>query len=49
MFGDESFGIRVVMDYDIDQKEDVVSMDVLIGVKTLDANRAVLIKGDDGT
>lgn len=49
VFGDESFGIRVVMDYDIDQKEDIVSLDVLIGVKTLDANRAVLIKGDDGT
>jgi hypothetical protein len=49
VFSGEGFGIRVVMDYDIDQKQDVVSMDVLLGVKTLDATRAVLIKGDDGT
>lgn len=49
VFGDNGLGIRVVQDYDIDQKQDVVSLDVLVGVKTLDANRAVLIKGDDGT
>jgi len=41
------FGLRVVMDYDIDQKQDVVSIDTLYGCKTIDANRAVLIKGAD--
>lgn len=49
IFADEGFGIRVVQDYDIDQKQDVVSLDVLLGAKTLDPNRAVLLKGDDGT
>jgi hypothetical protein len=43
----KGFGLRVVMDYDIDQKQDVVSVDCLYGTKTLDANRAVLIKGAD--
>lgn len=41
----KGFGIRVVFDYDITKKRDVVSLDVLYGVKTLDAARAVLIKG----
>lgn len=41
--GYEGFGLRVVYDYDIDKKQDVVSLDYLIGVKTLDPNRAVLI------
>lgn len=45
----DGFGLRVVYDYDIDKKQDVVSLDYLIGVKTLDANRAVLIKGADST
>lgn len=45
--GYQGFGLRVVYDYDIDKKQDVVSLDYLIGVKTLDANRAVLIKGAD--
>lgn len=44
----KGFGLRVVYDYDIDQKQDVVSIDCLYGTKTLDANRAVLIKGPDG-
>ncbi len=44
----KGFGLRVVMDYDIDKKQDVVSIDCLYGTKTLDANRAVLIKGADG-
>jgi len=35
------------MDYDIDKKQDVVSIDCLYGTKTLDPNRAVLIKGAD--
>ncbi|GAA5046543.1 hypothetical protein HNP84_009743 [Thermocatellispora tengchongensis] len=41
----KGFGVRVVMDYDIKAKQDVVSVDCLYGVKTLDANRAVLIHG----
>lgn len=44
--GYKGFGLRVVNDYDIDAKQDVVSVDYLIGVKTLDANRAVLIQGE---
>lgn len=40
-------GLRVVNDYDISKKQDVISCDVLVGVTTLDANRAVLIKGAD--
>ncbi|MGW4639559.1 P22 phage major capsid protein family protein [Sphaerisporangium sp. NPDC004334] len=43
----KGFGLRVVMDYDIDQKQDVVSIDCLYGTKTLDPNRAVLIKDID--
>ncbi|WP_219470828.1 P22 phage major capsid protein family protein [Nonomuraea rhizosphaerae] len=43
----KGFGLRVVMDYDIDKKQDVVSIDCLYGTKTLDANRAVLIKDAD--
>lgn len=45
--GYKGFGVRVVIDYDIKLKKDVVSLDVLYGVKTLDAVRAVLIKGAD--
>jgi hypothetical protein len=41
----KGFGVRVVMDYDIKAKQDVVSVDCLYGVKTLDPNRAVLIHG----
>lgn len=40
----KGFGLRVVFDYDIDKKQDVVSIDTLVGVKTLDANRAVVIE-----
>lgn len=43
----KGFGLRVVFDYDIDKKQDIVSLDCLYGTKTLDANRAVLIKGAD--
>ncbi|MDP9843259.1 P22 phage major capsid protein family protein [Streptosporangium lutulentum] len=43
----KGFGLRVVMDYDIDKKQDVVSIDCLYGTKTLDYDRAVLIKGAD--
>lgn len=43
----KGFGLRVVYDYDIDTKQDVVSIDCLYGTKTMDANRAVLVKGAD--
>lgn len=43
----KGFGLRVVYDYDIDQKQDVVSIDCLYGTKVLDPNRAVLVKGAD--
>lgn len=43
----KGFALRVVRDYDIKLKQDVVSIDCLYGTKTLDANRAVLIKGAD--
>ena len=44
----KGFGLRLVYGYDITKKQDVVSLDCLYGTKTLDANRAVLIKGADG-
>lgn len=43
VYGANGFGVRVVQSYDISKKQDVVSIDVLIGVKTLDAGRACLI------
>lgn len=43
----KGFGLRVVYDYDIDQKQDVVSIDCLYGTKVIDPNRAVLVKGID--
>ncbi|MEV4335759.1 P22 phage major capsid protein family protein [Streptomyces sp. NPDC049590] len=43
----KGFALRVVYDYDIKYKQTVVSIDCLYGTKTLDANRAVLIKGAD--
>ncbi|MFE9921567.1 P22 phage major capsid protein family protein [Streptomyces sp. NPDC005774] len=44
----KGFGLRVIYGYDMDKKQDVVSIDCLYGTKVLDANRAVLIKGLDG-
>lgn len=41
----KGFGVRVVIDYDMDKKQDVVSVDTLYGTKTIDANRAVKIQG----
>lgn len=41
----KGFGIRVVIGYDQNHKTDTVSVDTIYGVKTLDAKRAVLIKG----
>ncbi|SNR44198.1 P22 coat protein - gene protein 5 [Haloechinothrix alba] len=43
----KGFGLRVVYDYDTDKKQDVVSIDCLYGTKTLDPDRAVLIKPAD--
>ncbi|WP_445524796.1 P22 phage major capsid protein family protein [Streptomyces cyslabdanicus] len=43
----KGFGLRVIYGYDMDKKQDVVSVDCLYGTKTLDPNRAVLIKGAD--
>ncbi|WP_032380960.1 P22 phage major capsid protein family protein [Rhodococcoides fascians] len=43
----KGLSIRVAYQYDINKKQTVVSLDTLYGVKTLDANRAVLIKGAD--
>jgi hypothetical protein len=44
----KGFGLRVIYGYDMDKKQDVVSIDCLYGTKVLDASRAVLIKGVDG-
>ena len=49
VFGDRGIGIRVVYDYAASSKTDSISFDLLCGVKVLDANRACLIKGADGT
>lgn len=43
----KGISLRVSMQHDIRYKQTVVSVDVLYGVKTLDPNRAVLIKGAD--
>ena len=43
----KGFGLRVVIDYDMDKKMDVVSVDCLYGVKTIAPERAVLIKGNN--
>ncbi len=37
--------VRVVADYNVTYKQDVVSFDILCGFKTLDANRAVILNG----
>ena len=39
----DGFGLRVVYDYDINTKTDTVSIDMLCGVKTLDADLAAVI------
>lgn len=41
----KGLGLRVIYDYDSSKKQDVVSVDLLCGVKTLDANKAVVILG----
>lgn len=45
----EGFGLRVIIGYDQNTKRDMVSIDCLYGVKVLDPNRAVLIKGVDAS
>lgn len=44
----KGIALRVAYDYDIKYKQTVVSVDTLFGVKTLDANRAVLLQGPNG-
>lgn len=41
----KGLSVRVIYDYDAQYKTDVISLDILCGVKTLDANRAVLLNG----
>lgn len=41
----DGFGLRVVQDYDITTKTDTISIDMVCGVKTLDANLAAIIDG----
>jgi hypothetical protein len=43
----KGLSIRIVSQYDIKYKQTIFSLDTLFGVKTLDPNRAVLIKGAD--
>lgn len=45
----KGFGLRVIYGYDLDKKQDVCSIDCLYGTKTLDPNRAVLIRGALGS
>lgn len=42
----KGLSIRLVKQYDMHAKADVISLDILFGVKVLDANRGVLIRGD---
>ena len=41
----DGFGLRVVYGYDMDTKTDTISIDMLCGVKTLDANLAAAVIG----
>ena len=43
----KGISIRIASDYDINKKVSVISLDTLYGVKTIDKDRAVLIKGAD--
>ncbi|QXN74222.1 major capsid protein [Gordonia phage ObLaDi] len=43
----KGLSIRVAQQYDIKLKQTIVSLDVLYGVKTIDKDRAVLLKGAD--
>ncbi|MFD6400816.1 P22 phage major capsid protein family protein [Nocardia sp. NPDC060249] len=41
----KGLSLRLVKKYDINKKQDVCSLDILFGTKTLDANRGVLLRG----
>jgi hypothetical protein len=41
----KGLSVRVVWDYNVAYKKDVLSIDILCGVKTMDATRATLING----
>lgn len=41
----KGLSIRVIYDYDATYKQDILSLDLLCGVKTTDATRAVLLNG----
>jgi hypothetical protein len=45
----KGLSLRLVKKYDINKKQDVCSVDILFGTKTLDANRGVLLKGDNAS
>ena len=45
----KGLGLRVVKDYDIDQKQDVVSVDILIGVQNIRSNAAVQLTFGQGS
>lgn len=42
----DGFGLRVVQDYDINTKTDTISIDMICGVKTLNADMAAVIAGE---
>ena len=42
----DGFGLRVVQDYDIKTKTDTISIDMVCGVKTMNANLASVITGE---
>ncbi|MBF6326582.1 hypothetical protein IU451_29220 [Nocardia cyriacigeorgica] len=41
----KGLSLRIVQDYSLDLKSDIISVDILFGTKTLDANRGVLLRG----
>lgn len=43
----KGLNLRIVKQYDNSKKQEVISIDTLFGVKTIDPNRAVLLKGAD--
>lgn len=45
IMSDNGLGIRVVYGYDQDSKKDTVSLDIIYGIKTLDASMAVKLVG----
>ena len=43
----DGLGIRVVQSYDISKKKDVISLDMLVGVKTLNSGTGLPVAGDN--